>query len=336
MKKRIITIALTAAMAAGLAACGSSGTGSSSTGGSAGAEGSAKAETTGKHYTIGIDQSLEHQSLDKATKGFEAAVNKKFGKDNVTIDLQNAQNEAANNATICNGFVSSKVNLILANATPALQAASQATADIPVLGTSVTDYGEALGIDDFSGKTGTNVSGTSDLAPIDQQEHIFKELLPDAKNIAILYCSAEPNSIVQAKSFEKYAKKDGFQVKVYTAADSNEIQSVTTKACQECDALYIPTDNTFAAAIETVKNVVQPAKKPLVTGWGDVDAGIAAVSIDYYELGYQTGEMAYEILANGKKPGDMEVQTAKSTQKTYNKELCKELGIKVPDGYTAA
>ena len=319
---------IAAAMLVGLTACGSSG--SEPAGGSAGA-GSAD----GQVYSVGICQALEHESLDAATEGFEAALKDKLG-DNVEIDVQNAQGESANNATICNQFVSSQVDLILANATPALQAASQATADIPVLGTSVTDYASALGMQDFSGTTGTNVSGTSDLAPIDQQEDIFVELLPEAKKIAILYCSAEPNSIYQAEAFAEEAAKDNIETVIYTAADSNEIQSVTTKAAQECDAIYIPTDNTFAAAIGTVKNVTAPANIPVVTGWGDVDTGIAAVSISYYDLGYQTGLMAYEILVNGADPAMMEIETAAETTKTVNMALCESLGITVPEGYDPA
>lgn len=322
MKKKILAVIMAAAVAAGLSACGSASDGG----------GSAQAENAGGTYTVGVCQALEHESLDAATDGFVAALQDKFG-DSVEIDVQNAQGESANNATICNQFISSKVDLIMANATPALQAASQGTADIPVLGTSVTDYASALGMEAFSGTTGTNVSGTSDLAPIDEQEDIFVELLPDAKKIGILYCSAEPNSIYQSDAFEAAAQEDGIETVVYTAADSNEIQTVTTKAAQECDALYIPTDNTFAAAIGTVKNIVQPAGIPVVTGWGDVDTGIAAVSISYYDLGYQTGLMAYEILANGADPGQMEIQTAAETTKTVNAELCESLGITVPEGY---
>lgn len=339
-KRRFAAIALAGVMAFGLTACGSSNSQSAGSASSAAASSASETSTSGEkntdaEYTVGVCQSLEHESLDAATKGFREELEKKLG-DKVTIDVQNAQGESTNNSTICNKFVSNGYDLIMANATPALQAASQATDSIPVVGTSVTSYSDALGLKDFNGTTGTNVTGTSDLAPIDQQEDIFTDMMPNVKKIGILYCSAEPNSIVQAESFEKYAKEDGLSTKVYTAADSNEIQSVTTKACQECDALYIPTDNTFAAAIETVKNIVQPEKIPLVTGWGDTDAGVAAVSIDYYDLGAQTADMAYEILVNKKDPGEMEVQTADKTTKTYNKKLCKELNLTIPDGYTAA
>ena len=216
----------------------------------------------------------------------------------------------------------------------ALQAATQATADIPILGTSVSDYATALNIKDWKGKTGTNVSGTSDLAPIDQQEAILKEIIPNAKKVGILYCSSEPNSAYQSKLMQEALKKDGIAYKEYTAADSNEIQSVTTTACDECDVLYVPTDNTMASSVNTIKNVAIPAGIPMIAGEkGICAAGVATLSIDYYNLGCQTGEMAYDILKNKKKAGDMEVQFAKKLTKMYNAENAKALNITIPDGY---
>ena len=277
---------------------------------------------------------MEHEALDAATKGFKDTLTKKLGKDNVEFDEQNAQGESTNCSTICNGFVTSNVDLILANATGALQAATQATADIPILGTSVSDYATALNIKDWKGKTGTNVSGTSDLAPIDQQEAILKEIIPNAKKVGILYCSSEPNSAYQSKLMQEALKKDGIAYKEYTAADSNEIQSVTTTACDECDVLYVPTDNTMASSVNTIKNVAIPAGIPMIAGEkGICAAGVATLSIDYYNLGCQTGEMAYDILKNKKKAGDMEVQFAKKLTKMYNAENAKALNITIPDGY---
>jgi putative tryptophan/tyrosine transport system substrate-binding protein len=277
---------------------------------------------------------MEHEALDAATKGFKDTLTKKLGKDNVEFDEQNAQGESTNCSTICNGFVTSNVDMILANATGALQAATQATADIPILGTSVSDYATALNIKDWKGKTGTNVSGTSDLAPIDQQEAILKEIIPNAKKVGILYCSSEPNSAYQSKLMQEALKKDGIAYKEYTAADSNEIQSVTTTACDECDVLYVPTDNTMASSVNTIKNVAIPAGIPMIAGEkGICAAGVATLSIDYYNLGCQTGEMAYDILKNKKKAGDMEVQFAKKLTKMYNAENAKALNITIPDGY---
>lgn len=315
ISKKIVSILTATALVASLTGCGSNGSSS-------------------KKYTIGICQLMEHEALDAATKGFKDTLTKKLGKDNVEFDEQNAQGESTNCSTICNGFVTSNVDLILANATGALQAATQATADIPILGTSVSDYATALNIKDWKGKTGTNVSGTSDLAPIDQQEAILKEIIPNAKKVGILYCSSEPNSAYQSKLMQEALKKDGIAYKEYTAADSNEIQSVTTTACDECDVLYVPTDNTMASSVNTIKNVAIPAGIPMIAGEkGICAAGVATLSIDYYNLGCQTGEMAYDILKNKKKASDMEVQFAKKLTKMYNAENAKALNITIPDGY---
>lgn len=314
ISKKLVSVLTATALVASLTGCGGS---------------SSSAE-----YNIGICQLVEHEALDAATKGFKDALTEKLGKDKVSFDEQNAQGEATNCSTICNNFVTNNVDLIMANATGALQAATQATADIPVLGTSVTDYGTALNIKDWSGKTGTNVSGTSDLAPIDQQEDMILELVPNVKKVGILYCSSEPNSAYQSDLMMKALEEDGIEYKEYTAADSNEIQAVTTTACEECDALYVPTDNTMASGVETIKNVAIPAGIPMIAGESGIcAAGIATLSIDYYDLGYQTGVMAYEILKDGKKAGDMEVQFANKFTKMYNEENCKELGITVPEGY---
>ena len=195
-------------------------------------------------------------------------------------------------------MVSSGVDLILANATPALQAAAAATSDIPILGTSVTEYGVALSIDGFNGTVGGNISGTSDLAPLDQQAAMFAELLPDAKTVGILYCSGEANSVYQADKVKTALEAAGVTVKVYTFADSNDVAAVTTTACGECDALYIPTDNTAASCTEAINNVAQPAGIPIICGEEGIckGCGIATLSIDYYELGRTTGEMAAKIL----------------------------------------
>lgn len=305
ISKKIVSILTATALVASLTGCGSNGSSS-------------------KKYTIGICQLMEHEALDAATKGFKDTLTKKLGKDNVEFDEQNAQGESTNCSTICNGFVTSNVDLILANATGALQAATQATADIPILGTSVSDYATALNIKDWKGKTGTNVSGTSDLAPIDQQEAILKEIIPNAKKVGILYCSSEPNSAYQSKLMQEALKKDGIAYKEYTAADSNEIQSITTTACDECDVLYVPTDNTMASSVNTIKNVAIPAGIPMIAGRkGICAAGVATLSIDYYNLGCQTGEMAYDILKNKKKPATWKYSLLKSLQKCITQKMQK-------------
>ena len=299
-----------------------------------------EAESSGdsaKVYKIGICQQLEHPALDQATQGFKDACDEKFGKDNVTFDVQNGQGEQANCATIANNFVADNVDLILANATTALQCAAAATDSIPILGTSVTDYATALDIKDWSGSTGMNISGTCDLAPIDEQAKMLVELLPDAKTVGILYCSAEPNSAYQAKLFTEAMKEEGIECKEFTAADSNEIQSVVNSAISECDALYIPTDNTMAGNTEVINNICLPAKKPIIAGEQGIcsGCGIATLSISYYDIGYRAGEMAYEVLVNGADISTMEIETAPEVTKMYNPTICEELGIEIPEGYEA-
>lgn len=322
--KKAAAILIAAAMTASLAACGSSSSGS----GSAGSDGT---------YTIGICQQMEHPALDAATEGFQDACKEKFGEDNVEFDVQNAQGEQTMCSTIINNFVSSDVDLILANATLPLQTAAQATADIPILGTSVTDFASALGISDWTGATGVNISGTCDLAPIEEQEDMLTELLPEAKTVGILYCSAESNSKYQAELFETELEKDGIEYKEYTAADSNEIQSVVTNAVSECDAIYIPTDNTMASNTQIINNICLPAKVPVIAGEQGIcsGCGIATLSISYYDIGYRAGEMAYEILAEGADISTMEIETAPQVTKMYNPTICEELGITVPDDYEA-
>lgn len=327
--KKVTAILLTAVMTAALAACGSSsGDSSGSSGDDAGGSGT---------YTIGICQQMEHAALDAATEGFQDACRELFGEENVEFDVQNAQGEQTMCSTIVNNFVSSDVDLILANATLPLQTAAQATSDIPILGTSVTDYGSALGIDDWTGATGVNISGTSDLAPIEEQEDMLLELVPEAQTVGILYCSAESNSKYQAELFEAELEADGISYKEYTAADSNEIQSVTQNAVEECDAIYIPTDNTMASNTQIINNICLPAKVPVIAGEEGIcsGCGVATLSISYYDLGYQTGEMAYKILAEGEDIASMEVETAAQVTKKYNPAICEELGITIPEGYEA-
>lgn len=327
--KKVTAIFLTAVMTAALAACGSSsGDSSGSSGDDAGGSGT---------YTIGICQQMEHAALDAATEGFQDACRELFGEENVEFDVQNAQGEQNMCSTIINNFVSSDVDLILANATLPLQTAAQATSDIPILGTSVTDYGSALGIDDWTGATGVNISGTSDLAPIEEQEDMLLELVPDAQTVGILYCSSESNSKYQAELFEAELEADGISYKEYTAADSNEIQSVTQNAVEDCDAIYIPTDNTMASNTQIINNICLPAKVPVIAGEEGIcsGCGVATLSISYYDLGYQTGEMAYKILEEGADISTMDVETAAQVTKKYNPTICEELGITIPEGYEA-
>ena len=287
-------------------------------------------------YTVGICQLVQHEALDAATKGFCDALTDALG-DKVTFIEQNASNDIPTCATICSGLVADDVDLILANATPALQAAATATDTIPVLGTAVTEYGVALDIENFDGTVGGNVSGTSDLAPLDQQAAMLLELLPEAKTVGILYCSAEANSVYQAQVVQSCLEEAGVEVKIYTFADSNDVSTVTATACDECDALYIPTDNTAASCAEAINNVAEPAGVPIVAGEEGIckGCGIATLSINYYDLGYTTGQMAVKILTGESDISEMPIEYFPNPVKKYNPTLCESLGITVPEDYVA-
>ena len=289
-----------------------------------------------KAYTVGICQLVQHPALDAATAGFKKALTEKLG-DKVKFDEQNASGEPTTCTTIVNQFVASNVDLIMANATPAVQAAASGTADIPILGTSVTEYGVALGIDNFSGKTGINVSGTSDLAPLDQQAAMFAELLPEAKKVGILYCSNEANSKYQAEVVSKELKKAGIEVTEYTFSDSNDIAQVVEKACDEIDALYVPTDNKCADNAELINSITEEKNKPVIAGEEGIckGCGVATLSISYENIGYATGLMAYDILVNGADPAEMEIQYDEAPVYKYMADRCAKFNITVPEKYVA-
>lgn len=288
-----------------------------------------------KVYKIGICQLAQHDALDAATEGFIAAVKEKLGEENVNIDFQNGSNDAATCATIATQFVANDVDLIMANATPALQAAMQATTTIPIVATSITDFATALEMSDWNGKTGINVTGTADLAPLAEQAAMVKELCPDAQTVAILYCSGEPNSKYQADIVQAELEALGLTVKVLTCADTNEIANITNQACTEADVIYIPTDNTLAHAKSTINEIAEPAGIPVIAGEEGIakGCGVATLSISYYNIGYAAGEMAADILANGTDPGTMEIQYDSSPVKKYVAERATLFNITVPDGY---
>ena len=287
-------------------------------------------------FTVGICQFVQHEALDASTKGFQDALTEKLG-DRVTLDVQNAQGDYSTCTSVINGFVSEDVDLILANATASLQAAVTATSSIPVLGTSVTDYGAALQIDDFDGNAVGNVSGTSDLAPLNEQAAMVKELFPDAGQVGLLYCSGEPNSQYQIDVVQSELSALGYECVRYAFSDSNDISAVTLKAVSECDVLYVPTDNTVASNAELIANICTPERVPVVAGEESTcsHCGVATLSIDYYDLGYTTGEMAVRILEEGDEISEMPIEYAHSFTKRYNTTLCEELGIKVPEDYVA-
>lgn len=291
---------------------------------------------SGKTYTVGISQLVQHVALDAATKGFRDALTEKLG-DKVVFDEQNAQGDTATCSTIASGFVASNVDLILANATPALQAAAAATGDIPILGTSITEYGVALDLTDFNGVVGGNISGTSDLAPLDQQAQMVQEFFPDAKNVGLIYCSAEANSLYQVNTVKAALEALGYTCTLYPFSDSNDLASVATIAANASDVIYAPTDNTVASNTGILDNICQPAGVPIIAGEQGILAGcgVATLSIDYYDLGYATGLMAYRILVDGEDISAMPVEYAPTFTKMYNPVICDALGITPPGGYAA-
>ncbi len=315
MKKQIIAVALSAVLAGSIVGMNVS------------------AEET---YTVGICQLVQHVALDAATEGFKDAITEELG-DAVTFDEQNAQGDSNTCSTIVNSFVSNNVDLILANATPALQAAQAATDSIPILGTSVTEYGVALGIDDFDGTVGTNISGTSDLAPLDEQAAMLNELFPDAQNVGLLYCSAEANSQYQVDTVQAALEDLGYTCKQYAFSDSNDLSAVCTTAADESDVMYVPTDNTAASNTEIITNICVPAGVPIIAGEEGICAGcgVATLSIDYYDLGVATGKMAVKILTGESDVSEMPIEYAPEFTKKYNPTLCEELGVTIPDDYVA-
>ena len=289
-----------------------------------------------KVYTVGICQLVTHEALDAATKGFKDALIEALGEEHVKFDEQNAAGSADVCATIANNFASKNVDLILANATSALQACANATATIPILGTSITEYGVALGIDNFTGTVGGNISGTSDLAPLDQQAQMIVDLVPGVKTVGLLYCSSEPNSAYQVKVVKDELAKKGVSASEYAFSDTNDVAAVAQKASEECDALYIPTDNTAASCAPTIHGALT-RKVPIVAGEEGIcrGCGVATLSISYYDLGVATGKMAAKILKGEAKVGEMPIEYAATFTKKFNPAFCEETGVTVPSDYVA-
>jgi len=288
-------------------------------------------------YKIGIVQLVEHVALDAATEGFKQAIIDELGEDAVEFNFQNGQNDPNTCSTIVNQFVSNNVDLIMANATPALQAAAAATGDIPILGTSVTEYGVALELKDFSGTVGGNISGTSDLAPLDKQAAMITEWFPAAKTVGLLYCSKEANSQYQVDVVKDELEKKGLTVTLYPFTDSNDLAQICTTAADNSDVIYVPTDNTVAENTGIIANICTPAKVPVIAGEEGIcsGCGVATLSISYYDLGYTTGKMAVKILRDGADISTMPIEYAEKQTPKYSKANCEALGITPLDGYTA-
>ena len=314
--KKIIAITLAALMLLSLAACGGT------------------VSDDGK-YVIGICQMTKHPSLDHASEGFKDAVIAALGEDNVVFKEQDAAGEYATCGVVIDGFIAEGVDMILANSTTPLQVAVSATDEIPILGTSITDYAAALNMSEWTGSVEGNVAGTTDLAPLDQQAAVIGELFPEAQNVGLLYCSSEPNSVYQIRIIGEYLADMGYTCTEFAFADVNDMSYVVETACENADVIYIPTDNTCATYTENIANVVLPAGVPVVTGDTSTcaAAGVATFSISYYDLGRVTGEMAVQILTGEADIADMAIQSAGEAAKMYNPANCEKLGITVPDGY---
>ncbi len=320
--KKLFALLLVACMVFAMAACGEKAdTGDKSDG--------------QKTYVVGICQIVQHAALDAATQGFKDALNELL-PGQVTFKEGNAGGDPANCATIVNGFVSDNVDLILANATPSLTAAASATSTIPVLGTSVTAYGVALDLDDFSGTVGGNISGTSDLADLEKQAQMIKDWFPEAKTVGMLYCSAEANSLYQVEEMTKYLTDLGYTCQNFAFTDTNDVASVTQAACDACDVLYIPTDNTAASNTEAIANVTVPAGVPVAVGEEGIcsGCGVCTLSISYYDLGYTTGQMAAKVLTGEADISTMPIAYTECTPK-YNPAICEAMGITPVEGYVA-
>nr|WP_325303782.1 ABC transporter substrate-binding protein [uncultured Dysosmobacter sp.] len=329
MKKKLFALILAGLMTLSLAACGGSQSDSE--------DGAPADSGDGQSYVVGICQLAPHPALDAATQGFTDALKEALG-DQVQIKNQNAGGEVPNCTTIIDGFVAENVDLILANATPALTAAASATSEIPILGTAVTNYGVALDLDTTEDKVlGGNIAGTSDLAPLDQQAAMLQELFPEAKNVGLLYCSAEANSMFQVETIQGYLEDMGYTCTQYAFTDVNDLSSVAQNAADNSDVIYIPTDNTAANNAETIANVVVPAKVPVVAGEEGICKGCGCVtlSIDYYELGQITGQQAVEILTGAKSVSETAIGFDTTLEKKFNAANCEALGITVPEDYVA-
>ena len=286
-------------------------------------------------YHIGVVQLMQHVALDQATQGFVDALTEKLG-DQVEIEVQVAGGETTNCTSIVTKFINDGVDLIMGNATPAVIAAKEATSTIPIIGTSVTDYvAEEAAIVASNEAPGANVTGYSDMSDIAAHVELTQKLIPDAKTVAIIYCSAEPNSVIQGNQADELYKAAGFDTVILTASDITTISTVVTAACEQADVIYIPTDNLFAENMESVKNIAEPAKIPVICGEGGMAqaGGTASVAIDYYVLGYRAGEMAYEILVNGADPATMPIgfMTADDMELILNEENIAAIGLTVPD-----
>lgn len=283
---------------------------------------------------VGIVQLVEHAALDAANKGFVEGLASKGYKEgqNIVYDRQNAQADQSNLQNIAHRFVNNKVNLICAIATPAAQTVANVTSDIPIVATAVTDYKTAKLVKD-NAKPGTNVAGTTDMNPVEQQLDLLLKLVPNAKSVGTIYCSSEVNSQLQIEILKKAAAAKGVTVKEATVSNVNDIQQAARSLIGKVQAVYVPTDNVLASAIPTLISVTEEAKLPVICGEGGMvkAGGVATLGVDYYKLGFQAGEMAADILGGKSKPADMAIQAQKEFKAMVNLKEAEKIGLKVPE-----
>lgn len=315
LKKMLLAVGAAAMLTAALVGCGNKDAGS-----------------TQEVKKIGISKMMTHAAMDEAENGFVQALRDKgYDESKVEIDHQNGQGDTANLNTIATQFVGSNVDLIFAIATPAAQAAQGQTTEIPIIGTAITDFAGA-GLVNSNDNPGTNVSGTTDMNPVEKQIDLLTKLVPDAQTIGLLYNTSEDNSVIQINLAKKYIESKGLKWVEKTVSNTNEVQQATTSIVNECQAIYIPTDNIFASSMTTVSEVCNEKKIPVITGeTGMAKAGgLATLGLNYYDLGYQAGLMAVQVL-EGADIKTMAIQGASQFDYYINEDTVKALGINIPD-----
>lgn len=320
--KKVLGIGLSLVLGLGLVGCGSA---------QPAAGGAASSEK--KEVKIGIIQIVEHPALDSAREGFIDTLKKngyEEGK-NLKLDYQNAQGDQSVLQSISQKFASSKLDLVLAIATPSAQAMASASQNIPILITAVTDPVEAKLVNSME-KPGTNVTGTTDMNPIKEQFELLKKLVPQAKNVGVIYNAGEVNSQVQVKMAKEVAKNLGIELIEATVTTSADVLQASQSLVGKVDAIYVPTDNMVVSAAQSVIQVADKNKIPIIAGESSVvdKGGLATIGINYNNLGKQTGEMAIKVL-KGSKPQDMAIESQKQFDMVFNKEALTLLNIKVPD-----
>ncbi|SDM50573.1 putative ABC transport system substrate-binding protein [Dendrosporobacter quercicolus] len=318
LRKKMIALGLGAVLAVGaIAGCG----------------GETK-EAGGAVYRVGVLQMVQHGALDAANNGFVDGLASRGYKngENITIDQQNAQGDQSNLKTISQRFVNNKVDLIYAIATPAAQAVANETKTIPVVGSAITDY-EAAKLVQSNAKPGGNVTGTTDYLPPKQQIDLALKLIPQAKTVGALYNSSEANSEIQVREMKEYAAEKGLTVIEAAVTNVNDIQQAVQSLVGKADFIYCPTDNTIASAIANIARIARAAKLPVLAGDETMvkTGGAAGVSINYYKLGFQSGEMAADILSGKAKPADMPIASQEEAKVIINKETAQEIGLTIPE-----